>query len=184
MIARTFGVALGAMALCAMSAAARDKAPVTPLTDDAIAQRAVHEVRVYPRYGIFDNVEIRAHNGTLQLMGEVTQPYKKSDLGKIMSQIPGVVAVDNELKVAPLSTFDDQLRRTVAAALYRDPVLSKYESQPIPAIHIIVDNGHVTLEGVVRTQQDKEMAGIRASQNMGFGMATNNLRVELPNNHG
>jgi len=162
--------------------AAKSNTPVLT-TDDAISQRAVHEVRMYPRYSLFDNVEIQVSNGALHLTGEVTQPYKKSDLGHIMGRIAGVTAVDNDLKVAPPLPFDDQLRSQVARALFHDPVLARYEDQPIPAIHIIVDHGHVSLEGVVRTVQDKDLAGIRANQNMGFGNATNNLRVEIASPH-
>ena len=96
------------------------------------------------------------------------------------------LAIAGSLLIAVPSTFAaTSVERITNPKVHVTEVsLAPGESQPIPAIHIIVDNGHVTLEGVVRTQQDKDMAGIRASQNMGFGMATNNLRVELPNNHG
>jgi hyperosmotically inducible protein len=110
----------------------------------------------------------------------VTQPFKKSALGSIIAHVEGVTNVDNELKVAPLSTFDDQIRRQVAQAIFRDPALSRYRIQAIPPIHIIVDSGRVTLEGVVNTQMEKEIAGIRASSSMSFGTVTNNLRVEQP----
>jgi hyperosmotically inducible protein len=168
-----------AAALVISAAAAKTTTP--PLTGDAaIAQKVVHEVRMYPYYTLFDDVNIRVNNGTVELLGEVTQPYKKSELGKIMARIPGVTAVDNELKVAPLSAFDDRIRVQVARAIYRDPVLSRYSLDPLPPIHIIVENGHVTLEGVVRTEAEKEIAGIRANAGLSFGMATNNLRVEQP----
>jgi hypothetical protein len=174
--------ALLAAVLVTGLAAAKTNAPLLT-SDEAITQRAIHEVRSYPYFGVFDNVEIQVTDGTLHIIGEVTQPWKKSDLGRILARTAGITTVDNELKVAPLSPFDDQLRRQVARAIFRDPVLAKYESQPIPAIHIIVDSGHVTLEGVVHTEQDKEIAGIRANQNMSFGKPTNNLRVEVPSSH-
>ena len=95
--------------------------------------------------------------------------------------MPGVTSVTNDLKVLPLSTFDDQLRRRVASAIYRDSVLSRYALQAVPPIHIIVENGRVTLEGVVNNEMEKNVAGIRASSaGLSFGPVTNNLRVENP----
>ena len=171
-------VALAA-ALAVSVAVAKNNAPA--LTGDAgIAEKAAHEVRSYAYYSLWDDVNIRVNNGTVQLTGEVTQPWKKDTLGKLIAKINGVSAVDNELKVAPLSSFDDRIRLQVARAIFRDPALSIYGIQPVPSIHILVDNGHVTLEGIVQTQMEKEIAGIRANSAMSFGMATNNLRVEQP----
>jgi hyperosmotically inducible protein len=48
----------------------------------------------------------------------------------------------------------------------------------VPSIHIIVDNGHVTLEGVVASQADKQIAGMRANSVPGTFGVTNNLQVE------
>ena len=51
--------------------------------------------------------------------------------------------------------------------------------QAVPPSHIIVDNGHVTLEGVVNNNMEKQVAGVRAaSAGLSFGSITNNLRVE------
>jgi osmotically-inducible protein OsmY len=165
--------------LCAASAMAKNNAPA--LTgDDAIAQKVMHEIHSYPYFTIFDDLNFRVDNGTVQLLGEVTQPWKKSALGKSVAGIPGVVTLDNELKVLPLSNFDDRLRAQIARAIYRDPVLSRYSIQVVPPIHIIVDNGHVTLTGVVNTEMEKDVAGIRANSSLSFGPVTNDLRVEQP----
>jgi osmotically-inducible protein OsmY len=91
-----------------------------------------------------------------------------------------VVSLDDALKVLPLSPFDDQIRGQIARAIYRDPVLSRYSVQVVPPIHIIVDNGHVTLTGVVNTDLEKQVAGVRANSNLSFGPVTNDLRVEQP----
>ena len=50
----------------------------------------------------------------------------------------------------------------------------------IPAIHIIVENGHVTLTGVVMNSMDKQLATMRASSSLSFGPVVNNLVVENP----
>jgi len=136
---------------------------------------------MYPQYGIWDNINIRVNDGNVALMGQVNQPYKKADLGRLVQRVPGARSVTNEVEVLPLSNFDDRLRLQVARAIYRDPVLSRYGIQAVPPIHIIVDNGHVTLEGVVNNEMEKNVAGIRANgAGLSFGQVTNNLRVENP----
>lgn len=158
------------------------KAPVNvTYTDQELANKVTHEIRMYSWYSIWDNVNIRVTNGNVDLMGQVSQPYKKADLQRIIDRLPGVQSVTNDLEVLPLSRMDDQLRVQVARAIYRDAVLSRYAIQPVPPIHIIVDNGHVTLEGIVNTEMEKNVAGIRASgAGLSFGQVVNNLRVETP----
>lgn len=152
-----------------------------PQTDAAVAQKAVHEVRMYSRYSIFDNINVRVTDGNLELLGQVSQPYKKTDLQRIMDRVPGVKSVTNELTVLPLSAFDDRLRMQVASAIYRDPVLSRYGMGALPSIHVIVNNGQVTLEGVVSTEMERNVAGIRASSaGLGFGPVVNHLVTESP----
>src|SRR5262249_48608295 len=103
------------------------------------------------------------------------------DIGNIVKGIPGVVSVTNSLKVAPLSNFDDRLRIQVARAIYGDPSFTLYGMQAQPPIHILVDNGHVTLTGFVGTEAQKQIAGMRAaSAGLSFGSITNNLQVERP----
>jgi hyperosmotically inducible protein len=150
-------------------------------SDPALAKKVAHEVRMYSWYSIWDNINVKVNDGNVELLGQVSQPYKKADLQRLAQTVPGVRSVTNELEVLPLSNFDDQLRRQVARAIYRDPVLSRYAIQAIPPIHIIVDNGHVTLEGVVNNEMEKNVAGIRANAaGLSFGKVVNNLRVENP----
>ena len=152
-----------------------------PGTDAELAAKLGHEIRMYSRYSIWDNIAFRVHEGDVELQGQVSQPFKKNDIERIAQRTPGVHSVTNNLRVLPTSFFDDRLRRQVARAIYRDPVLSRYAMQPVPPIHIIVDNGHVTLEGVVNNDMEKNVAAIRASgAGQSFGQVTNNLRVENP----
>jgi hyperosmotically inducible periplasmic protein len=152
-----------------------------PLTDADIAAKAAHEVRMYTRYTIWDNISVRVNGGNLELIGQVSQPFKKADLQRIMERVPGVTSLTNELEVLPLSFNDDNLRIRVARAIYRDPTLSRYGIQAVPPIHIIVKNGHVTLEGVVNSELEKQVAFMRASSaGLSFGPVQNNLRVENP----
>jgi hyperosmotically inducible protein len=161
--------------------ASTDPTPPAGDSDAQIAQKVVHEIRMYPRYTIFDNVNVKVHDGEVDLVGQVSQPFKKGDMGRLAQHVAGVRSVTNEIQVLPTSLFDDRLRLQIARSIYRDPSLSRYAIQAIPPIHVIVDNGHVTLEGVVNNDMEKTIAGIRASQvGLSFGQVVNNLRVENP----
>jgi osmotically-inducible protein OsmY len=119
----------------------------------------------------------------VELNGAVTQATKKKDLARLVERIPGVTGVSNEIKVLSNSPMDVRLRREVARAIFGDPSLSRYGAGALPAIHIIVDNGHVTLSGVVENDGDKNLAGIRArGAGLSFGDIVNNLEVEQPSN--
>jgi hyperosmotically inducible protein len=168
-----------------LAGAANKNLPNVPQTDDQISKAVRHEIVMYPYYTIWDDVNFHVANGQVALTGAVNQPFKKSDIGRLVQRVPGVTGVSNELKVLPLSNFDDRLRLQVARAIYRDPVFTRYAIQAVPPIHIIVDNGHVTLAGVVNSDMEKQIAGIRASgAGLGFGPVQNNLQVEHPSKKG
>ena len=146
-----------------------------------LAARVRHEILMYPHYTIWDDLSFRVNEGHVELLGAVSQPYKKQDIERLVGRIPGVASVTDEVKVLPLSPMDDRLRMQVARAIYRDPSFTRYAIEAVPPIHIIVENGHVTLAGVVNNNLEKELAGMRASSaGLGFGPVTNNLEVEHP----
>ena len=152
-----------------------------PFTDAQIAAKAAHEIRMYSRYTIWDNLSVRVTDGNLELSGQVSQPFKKQDLQRIVQSVPGVTSVTHRVEVLPVSFNDDNLRLRIARAIYRDSALSRYAIQAVPPIHIIVRNGQVTLEGVVNNELEKNVAGMRASTaGLSFGPVQNNLRVENP----
>ena len=179
---RVWGRFLMAAALLAGAAGASTNDPgPAPKTDAAIAQQVRHEILMYSRFTMWDDVSFRVSNGSVSLLGEVNQPYKKDDLGRIVQHVPGVTSLTNELKVLPLSPQDDRLRLQVARAIYGDPALFRYRNMAVPPIHIIVDNGHVMLMGSVNSTLEKQVAGIRASgAGLSFGPVINNLEVENP----
>lgn len=181
MKSKIIGNVLAAALLLGVGVAGAADRNAAPLTGSALQQRVGHEIRMYPYYTIWDDISYRVDNGQVQLFGAVNEPYKKDDIERIIRGIPGVTSLTDQIKVLPLSTFDDRIRLQVARAIYRDPVLSQYSMEPIPPIHIIVENGHVTLTGVVHTAMEKNVAGIRANgAGMSLGMVTNDLRVEKP----
>ncbi len=157
----------------------KDRAPQPGGRSDGRVVREVrHELVMLPYYGVFDNLAYRVDGGTVTLLGQVTRPTLKSDAGNVVKRIEGVDKVDNQIVVLPLSSMDDQSRLALYRAIYGHPGLDRYALQAVPPIHIIVDHGKVTLEGVVATQGDKDLANIRANEVSGVFSVVNNLHVE------
>jgi osmotically-inducible protein OsmY len=150
----------------------------SPRSAERITREVRHELVMLPYYGVFDNLAYKVDGYTVTLLGQVTRPTLKSDAGNVVKKIEGVEKVNNEIEVLPASPVDDRIRRAEYRAIYSDNVLSRYALQAVPPIHIIVKNGNVALEGVVATEADKNVAGIRANGVSGVFGVTNNLRVE------
>ena len=104
-------------------------------------------------------------------------PVLKSDAQNVVKRIEGVEQVINRVQVLPLSSFDNSIRRRAVRAIYGYPMLQRYGMGAHPSIHIIVDNGHVTLKGVVDSQTDKNVAYLRANGIFGVFSVTNDLQV-------
>ncbi len=148
------------------------------VSDSELLEQARHEIVMYYAFTIFDNVELAAHDGTLVVAGEVTLPFKKNDMGRILERVKGVSVLQNNLEVLPLSNFDDRLRLQVARAIYGDPIFLNYANQARPPIHIIVKNGNVALEGVVANNFDKVKAHMDALHaGLSFSVV-DNLQIE------
>jgi hyperosmotically inducible periplasmic protein len=159
--------------------AAGTAAPQGTAAEEAqIAKEVRHVLVLLPYYSVFDNLEYRVDGSKVTLLGQVVNPVLKDDAGRAVKRVEGVAQVDNQIEVLPLSPMDNRLRQALYRKIYSSPSLQKYEVRSVPPIHIIVKNGHVTLEGVVATAMDKQLAGLAANQVSGVFSVTNNLRVE------
>ena len=148
-------------------------------SDTDVARKVRHELLMLPYYGVFDDLAFKVEGGTVTLMGAVVRPTLKDDAGRVVKKIAGVQSVVNDIEVLPVSPMDNQIRLATYRAIYGDPTLStRYGYRALPSIHIIVKNGHVTLEGVVANQGDKNLIGIRANGVPNVFSVTNNLIVE------
>ncbi len=177
---------LGTLGLSALPniASASPAAPQQGTTRNPAAYQAKlekevrHVLLLLPYYSVFDNLAYKVEGDKVTLLGQVVRPSTKSDAEVDVKKIEGVASVDNQIEVLPASPMDDRLRRAVFRAIYSDPMLERYAIQSVPPIHIIVKSGRVTLEGVVSSEADKNVAYIRASGVAGVFSVTNNLRVE------
>jgi hyperosmotically inducible protein len=147
-------------------------------SEDRISREVRHELLMLPYFGVFDNIAYKVNNGTVTLLGQVVRPSLKSDAENSIKHIEGVEHVDNQIEVLPPSSQDDALRIALFRAIYQYPPLQKYELGVQKAIRIIVKSGRVTLEGVVDSESDKNLVGVRANSVPGIFQVTNNLRVQ------
>ena len=146
---------------------------------ERISKEVHHELVLLPYYGVFDNLAYKVSpDGTVTLLGQVVRPTTKSDAENAVKHIEGVERVDNQIQVLPLSPNDDRIRRDTYRAIYGNSALSEYGLRAVPTIHIIVNNGHVTLEGAVARQMDKQIAEMQAKQVPGVFSVTNDLQVD------
>ena len=137
-----------------------------------------HELVMLPYYGVFDNLAFKVEGYKVTLLGQVTRPTMKKDAERVVKSIEGVEAVDNQIQVLPLSGNDDRIRMAVYRAIYGHPALNRYALMAVPSIHIIVNNGEVTLEGVAANEGDKNIANIQANGVSGVFAVKNHLSVE------
>jgi hyperosmotically inducible periplasmic protein len=161
-----FGLALSTAPLFA-------RAPQTGDLGDAVR----HELVMLPYYSLFDDLGYQVDGSTVTLTGDVVRPVLKSDAENVVKRIPGVTNVVNDIKVLPLSPFDNRTRIAVYRSIFGYASLYRYAMGTQPSIHIIVDNGHVTLKGVVDNEGDKNIAYLRANGVPGVFSVTNELRV-------
>ena len=167
----------GALCCATLATAQRDNQP-----SDRAVQRITKEVRheliMLPNLDVFDYMAFKVDGFNVTLLGTVTRPTLKSDAENVVKGIEGVEHVDNQIEVLPPSPMDDRLRVRLFRAIYGYPPLQRYALPVNKPVRIIVKSGHVRLEGVVNSQADKNVAGIRANSVSGIFSVDNNLQIE------
>ncbi|HAX44745.1 MAG TPA: BON domain-containing protein [Bryobacteraceae bacterium] len=163
------------------------------------ARQVRKEILTLPNYGLFDNIRFTIEGDTVLLTGYASRPTLKSSAANVVKDIPGVERVRNQIEVLPLSRFDDEVRARAYVAIYGDPALARYNpnrgvplmmspariavgitNDPPPGNHpirIIVNNGHVTLAGVVDSPVDRQVAEARVNNVFGAMSVSNELEV-------
>ena len=172
-------VALLGLVVFALGASQASAGTTTTPNISSIPDRVHHELAMLPWYGVFDHLSYQVNSTEVTLTGQVVSEHAvtRDDAAKFVQSIPGVTKVINKIEVLPPSPFDDQIRRAEFRTVFSQADLGRYTMGAIPQVHIIVKNGHVSLEGVVMNQMDKNMAGIFANSVPGVFSVENNLRI-------
>lgn len=145
---------------------------------EELTRKIRRELVTLPYYGVFDNLAFRVDGNTVTLLGQVVRPTTRSDAARRVARLDGVSTVVNRIEVLPLSSFDDSIRRSTYRAIYRQGSLYRYMLGANPSIRIIVNRGHITLEGVVSSPMDSQLAYMAARGVSGVFSVRNNLRID------
>jgi len=152
-----------------------------PPGEAQMAREIRHNLLMLPYFSIFDDLTFQLNGSVVTLQGACPPepPWDiKSDAENAVKRVPGVTQVINQIKVLPLSPMDWQIRRAEARAIYGDAEIgTRYGYQALPSIHIIVENGHVTLDGVVDNTFDDTLIRTRANAVPNVFSVTDNLVV-------
>jgi hyperosmotically inducible protein len=148
-----FGAAILAAVLSLIPLAASGQ---TQGPDDArLAEDVARRIHQDLLYSLFDDVSVAVEGGVATLSGRVTPAFKADVFARAAARVPGVLSMKNALKPLPVSMIDDGIRIAIADAMARDPVYARYTTYPSPPIHVIVENGRVTLTGVVASELER-----------------------------
>jgi hyperosmotically inducible protein len=144
---------------------------------ERIQKEVRHEILMLPYLDVFDNITFRVEGYDVTLSGQVIRPTLKTDAERVVKAVEGVEKVDNQIEVLPVSPNDDRIRIRAFRAIYGYSALQRYALPVIKPIRIIVKSGHITLEGVVDSEADKNLVNMRARGASGAFSVTNNLVV-------
>lgn len=146
-------------------------------SDSAVAEAVAREIRRYPFFTVYDDVDIAVADGAVALTGRVTMPFKSNEIERRVSRVMGVQSLDNGIAVLPTSIGDRRLRADLAYRIYGNLMFRDYARRANPPIHIIVERGRVALTGAVRSEVERRQAEIIARQTFGVFAVDNRLTV-------
>jgi hyperosmotically inducible protein len=148
-----------------------------PKEDSQIRKAVSDAVLGYVYYGVFDSVGVGVDHGVVTLQGSVLQPWRKDEIEQRVARLEGVREVRNEVRVQPVSSFDDRLRLHLYRRIYGDGLFERYATFANPPIHIVVENGNITLTGVVNSRVEKAALESIARGTLAFRV-DNQVQVE------
>jgi hypothetical protein len=168
-----FAVLTLALSISVIGVSAQNFAPASI----DIAKQVEKSIRKLPRYEVFDHIDYSVNGTTVTLTGKVINAINKSDAEGYVKRIPGVTSVINNIELLPVGSFDNEIRRDLYASISNWGGLSRYLWPVNPDVRLIVQRGHITLEGNVMNQADYNQMYIVARTVPGAFSVTNNLKI-------
>ena len=151
-------VGRAAHAAYAVKRVVNNLAVAATIRDEEIAEAVRKSIVTHPNYDVFDWIDGEVNGANVKLYGFVREPWRKDEFEKRVQAIRGVVNIENQIEVLPLSNYDDRLRIAAVRLIYGNSTLSKYALGANPSIHIVVDRGRVVLKGMVANSFDRQIA--------------------------
>ena len=151
--------------------------PVEKKTDADLQKAVANTILGDVYYGVFDSVGVGVDDGVVTLVGSVRQPWRKDTLDARVAQLEGVREIKNEIRVQPTSLFDDRLRAQLYRRIYGNEMFVRYANFVNPPIRIVVENGKVTLTGIVNSNVERVVLGSIANGTLAFSV-DNQVQIE------
>jgi hyperosmotically inducible protein len=167
-------LAILALSFVSVNAQSFSKAGANRALEDQIQKK----ILMLPYYEVFDHIAFQLNNGTVTLSGKVRNATNKDSAERSVKKLPGVTNVVNNIEVLPVGSFDERIRRDLYRTLSNSGGLSRYLWTVNPSVRLIVDRGHVTLEGFVANRGDYNTMNILANGVSGVFSVTNNLVID------
>ncbi|HEX6124674.1 MAG TPA: BON domain-containing protein [Pyrinomonadaceae bacterium] len=168
------GLAIISLSLVSANAQSFSGAGSNRVIEDKVRK----SILMLPRYEVFDSIRYQVDGDTVTLSGKVRNAINKNDAEGTVRRIPGVARVINNIEVLPVGGFDESIRVRLYNTLARSGALSRYLWTVNPSVRLIVDRGHVSLEGFVANRGDYHTMNILAHGVPGVFSVTNNLVVD------
>lgn len=181
---RTFLIlAIAVLGFSPLNVQAQSYRNAVNVSSQTIERQVFKEINRLPYYGLYDSISFKVEGNTVTLYGKVNNAINKGSAERVVKRIAGVEGVVNNIEILPLSSFDDSIRYQVAQSFARTGGLYRYLHPVNPSVRIIVDHGHVTLEGFVANRGDYNLMNILARGASGAFSVKNNLVIEKEINH-
>jgi hypothetical protein len=148
-----------------------------PGTLRAMEDQIFHKIVMLPNYGVFDHITYQVNGDTVVLGGSTYSLGTKKGAERAVKRVPGVDRVVNNIRELPLSSFDDRIRRQLVASMGRTGNVYRYLQGVNPSVRLIVDHGHVALEGYVDNRSDANTMRVLALGVPGVFSVENHLVV-------
>lgn len=170
---RFIALNLALVALSFVSVSAQSSSASRP-----IEEQVRKSILKLPRYEVFDSIGYKVDGGTVTLFGKVRNAVNKKDAERSVKRVRGVTRVVNEIEILPVGSFDESIRAQLYRRLSASGGLSRYLWTTNPSVRLIVERGHVSLEGYVSNRGDYNTMNILANGVSGVFSVTNNLKVD------
>jgi hyperosmotically inducible protein len=121
-----------------------------------------------------DEIAVRATGGLIILRGTVGNLVQRDEAAYTARNVPGVLSVEEDLRVRPLGYYRHVNADTQAAVL---AALIDDDGVPSSSIDVDADGDAVTLRGVVEEPAQRERAGRVAGDVGGVARVDNEVRV-------
>lgn len=148
------------------------------ISQKTLEQEVFKKILIMPYYGVFDNIQFQVEGSTVTLSGKVYSLGLKKSAERTVKKIDGVEKVINNIDELPPSSFDNRIRRQLVNEFARGGSLYRYLQGPQPSVRLIVENGRISLEGIVANRGDYNLANILTRGIPGVFEVTNNLIIE------